>query len=52
MQITSPEIELTRVKQLKARKKIQNKMLLVKASIATKEFVPGYLKSQINEMLR
>ena len=52
MKVTSPEIELARVKQLKARKKIQNELLLVKASITTRQFVPGYLNSQINDMLR
>ena len=51
MKITSPEIELARVKQLKARKRIQKEMPLVRASF-TKQFVSGYLKSQINEMLK
>ena len=51
MQIISPEIELARAKQLKARKKIQNEMFLIRPSF-TKQFVSGYLKSQINEMLR
>ena len=52
MKITSPEIKLARVKQLKARKRIQKEMPLVKASITTRQFVPGYLNSQINEMLK
>ena len=42
--ITSPEIKLARVKQ--------QEMPLVKASITTRQFVPGYLNSQINDMLR
>ena len=51
MKITSPEIKLAKFKQFKARKKIQNEMPLVRASF-TKQFVSGYLKSQINDMLK
>ena len=52
MKITSPEIELAIAKQFKARKETQKKMLLVKVFTTTKQFVPGYLNSQINDMLK
>ena len=51
MKVTSPEFELTKFKQLKAKRRIQKEMPLVRASL-TKQFVSGYLKSQINDMLK